>query len=362
MSETTADFDKRLSIHISLIEAHTKLSRPADELISQARELGKLSSAEWHDTIIESWAARNLLATYRLDEAQAVIDRMDRTLPASDGKRHRLAILRSLLAEAISGGSTMGDIEALESAFILGTSYEDPDWLPESTRLLAFHYSGEGEFGKALSYVRRTLGHFSDSFPPVVVSELELLESEILAALGHWETVAERLSTTRLHDTADYVSQFSRLMKLVINHNIMIDAPRGEVIARLHAITAHSWRLTELAASNSANSADDAADVPTVPVPRWLRAWGFERAANFDEFADQKIDLLTRVSILRSGIDELPTPEPLGLEEYAVDYKHYLPFTPEDRSVYYDFPDENDTDEDEEDDFGNNDPQTTETN
>jgi len=349
VSETTPDFDRRLSIHISLIEAHTMLEKPARELIDQARELGKLSSEQWHDTIIESWAARNLLATGFLDEAQTVIDTMDRTLASSDGKRHRVAILRSLLAEAISGGSTVGDVEALKTAFLLGTSYEDPDWLPESTRLLAYHYSTEGDHHTALHYVQKSLGHFSDSFPPVVVSELIILETEILAAMGRWEVVAERLQTIVLHHTADYVHQFARLLKLAINHNLRVKAPRGEIIVRLQALTARSWRLAELTTPTESDTEGDGVHSPTVPVSRWLRAWGFERAANSDEFEAQKIDLLTRVSILRSGIDDLPDPEPLGQDEYAIDHRLYAPYIPESEFAYMDLPQVYATDSEEDD-------------
>ena len=130
--ETTPEFVERLMVHLALIEAETLMHHPADDLITRARELGRLTDEDWHPVIIESWAARNLLATYRLNEAQHVIDKMDSELPASDGKTHRVSILRSLLADATSEGQSVGDIDALKTAFLIGTSYEDQDWLPLS--------------------------------------------------------------------------------------------------------------------------------------------------------------------------------------------------------------------------------------
>jgi len=325
--ETTPEYTERLTVHLCLIEAETFLREPADELITGARQLGRLTDEDWHTVIIESWAARNLVATNRLGKAQKVIDRMDSELPASDGKTHRVAILRSLLADAMSGGQSVGDVNALKAAYLIGTSYEDSDWLPLSTKLLAHHYSRKRKFTTALRYVQETLRHFQASFPPPVMFELRLIETEILASSARWDVVAERLREVELPHTPEWVEHCARLLKLTIIHNLGVESPLPEIAHRLFVATATTWQFPGLATTGDTGcEAYDFIEIPSFPVPTWLRAWAFEKSAGIQQMGVDRMDTLAKVSALRSGFEELPAPEPLGKASYTLDRSIYTPY------------------------------------
>ena len=328
--EKNSDFIERLSIQVDLIELATLLHQPADEWVEKARQLDKVNSEDLRGEIIDSWEVRNFIVTGRLADAERALNNLEHFYPSSEGKMQRVAVLRSMIADATHREIPGEDIDELKTAYLIGASHEDSSWLPLSTRFLALHACRQGDLEAGLSYVQNTLGNFGESFPVGAVFDLTLLESDILASQGCWQSASQRISELRIPHTPEYLDNVALLLKITINHNLAIGAPIGETLHRLNIAAAHSWRFSFGPIPGLENCICDTCDETIAyPVPLWLRKWALEKAASLPEFSNQRVDLLTRAGILNYNHPDIPEPDFLGSASYWIEETIWTPYRPE---------------------------------
>jgi tetratricopeptide (TPR) repeat protein len=304
---TEPAFDERTRLHTQRIRLATALGRDATEDLQEGKKVVTLAKSDGVDLEFAAWSIRYLISTEHLDEAETALMELE-GMPDSHARTQHQAVLGALLQQA--KGEPVDDVAKLEAAHMIATSYQDYEWLPITTRLLALHHVAHDEPLRGAKLIADTVSDIMGASSTTDVCDLEILCTEIEALAGDWGKFENFLLCTPISFDDHFVDHFGRMLMLAIRYAILTDAPTGEIIQRLNAATAQTWLLPDEYRPGGRDGFIPEDSHVLITVPEEIRAFGFHQAAEISYF---------------QGVRETLGDEPLGSPIFHMDLAFLKP-------------------------------------